>query len=72
MPEKKIRFGCKICNKTITLALSDEFQENFKNTADKWPYPLVYAHAGHWAIVYVDADFRERGVVVTSIGIQGE
>ena len=67
MPTIKLRFNCNLCKKTILLSLTEEFQAKFKATADKWPYPLVYPHNDHWAFVYLDGDFRERGVVVSNI-----
>jgi hypothetical protein len=65
MPDVKLRFYCKLCNKTITLKISESFQEDLKQKANKWPYPLVYPHANHWAIIYVDTNFYERGVIET-------
>ena len=61
----KARFYCGICRKTITLNLDDEFQAKIKNTADTWPYPLSVPHDGHWTFVYLDSEFRERGVTST-------
>ena len=41
----------------------------FTATADKYPYPLIHHHEGHWAVIYLDEDFRERGVVISKISI---
>ena len=62
MATKTLRFNCELCKKTIALKLTDEFQEHFKKEADYWPYPMVYPHEGHWALIYLDKDFVERGV----------
>ncbi|MHA1675054.1 MAG: hypothetical protein ACTSYI_15665 [Promethearchaeota archaeon] len=65
MPVKKVRFYCHYCKKTRTLRLDDDFQEKFISQADKWPYPLLVPHEGHFAVVFLDEDFVERGVTVT-------
>ncbi len=67
MPPKKIRFNCKYCGRIIVVEFPEEFQESFLAQADKWPYPLLYPHNGHWSIIYLDSDFRERGVVGTQL-----
>lgn len=65
MATKKLRFNCYYCKKTITLDLDDAFQEKFRKNADYWPYPLIIPHEEHFAIVFLDEDFVERGVNVT-------
>ncbi|WP_371802710.1 hypothetical protein [Candidatus Lokiarchaeum ossiferum] len=65
MPPTTIRFYCDICKKTVSVALPEDFCNDFKKSADKWPYPLVYPHEGHYAIVYLDEDMKERGVNVS-------
>jgi len=70
MPSIKIRFHCNICKKTISLEITDEFQANFKAVADRYPYPIVVHHAGHYAMVYLDESFKERGTVVSKIAIE--
>jgi len=65
----KVRFHCKICNKTIMMDFSEEFQAKFKALADRYPYPLVFPHEGHYAIIYLDSDFKERGTVVSKIAL---
>ena len=62
MSKKTVRYICNICKKTIALDFDDAFQKKFKATADKWPYPLVHPHEGHFAIIFIDKDFVERGV----------
>jgi len=70
MPEQKLRFFCKLCNKTITLRISESYQEDLKKKANKWPYPIIYPHADHWAVIYVDTNFMERGVIETRAMIE--
>ena len=65
MPDKTIRFNCDICKATVTIVLDDDFQKDFKSKANKWPYPLIFPHKGHWAIVHLDDNLVERGVTVT-------
>ena len=72
MPPKKLRFKCKICDKVVPITLTDEFKEEFTKNADRYPYPLIYPHAGHWAVIYLDEDFRERGIVVSNMMLEGE
>lgn len=67
MPEKTVRFYCHYCKKTLAVKLTESFQEEFKKTADKWPYPLIYPHNGHHAIIHLDEDFVERGITLTKI-----
>ncbi len=70
MPDKTLRFHCDLCNKTIALKLSEEFQKKFKKSADYWPYPMIYEHEGHWAVVYLDQQFCERGVNPSKISYE--
>ena len=72
MPVKKVRFYCYYCKKTLVLRFDDEFQQNFTKQADKWPYPLLVPHEGHYAMVYLDEDFVERGVTVTRMEFKPE
>ena len=67
MPNKTIRFICEICKETIALILDEAFQAKFTATADKVPYPVVYPHKGHYAIIFVDGDFVERGVTTSKL-----
>ena len=67
MPNKTIRFICEICKETIALTLDEAFQKKFTDNADKVPYPLVYPHTGHYAIVFLDNDFVERGVTTSKM-----
>ena len=65
--EKYARFYCSLCKRTISLKISDKFQHNFADAAEFWPYPLIYPHEDHWAIIFLDKDFKERGVSVSRI-----
>ena len=70
MPTTTIRFHCDYCKKTVAITLTEEYCEEFKKQADKWPYPLVYPHEGHWAIVFLDEDMKERGVNVSRMAFK--
>ncbi len=61
-----IRFFCHICKKTLTFQMDDETRTKITKKADKWPYPVIVPHSDHWAILYVDQDFKERSVVPTA------
>lgn len=65
MASKKVRFYCHYCKKTLAISLDDAFQDKFSKQADKWPYPLLIPHEDHYALVFLDEDFVERGVTVT-------
>jgi hypothetical protein len=65
MPGKKVRFYCYYCKQTLSISLDEEFQNKFTKQADKWPYPLLVPHKDHFAVVFLDEDFVERGVTVT-------
>ena len=69
MPSVSIRFYCTVCKKTINFQLTEDQQEEFSKKADKWPYPLLIPHSDHWAIVYLDKDFRDRSTVITKCSI---
>jgi hypothetical protein len=62
MGDITLRFNCDLCKKTIALKLTEAFQTKFKSTADYWPYPMIYPHDGHWSIIFLDEQFKERGV----------
>ncbi len=67
MPDISLIFKCPQCKKILTIVFDEKFQKKFKAAADKWPYPLMYPHNKHWAMIYLDQDFRERGVTATDI-----
>ena len=67
MAGKTIRFYCEYCKETLSIQVTENLEKEFKEKANKWPYPLVYPHADHYAIIYVDSNWQERGVVCTKI-----
>ncbi len=70
MTNQVVRFRCDYCKKVLAITLSDDFCKKFKQEADKWPYPLVYPHNNHWAIIFLDEEFKERGVTASRIGFK--
>jgi hypothetical protein len=67
MANKKLRFKCDICKKVLVVNFDDDFQANFKKEANKMPYPVIYPHEDHWAVIYLDGDYRERGIICSKI-----
>jgi len=60
---------CPICNKQIQLGVELGYLENVK----RYPYPhmILYGNPLHALIVYIDVDFRIRGIeTAESIEIQ--
>ena len=70
MPKKILRFNCDLCKATISLDLDEEFQEKFTKAATHWPYPFLHPHNGHWIIVFLDKDFKERGKTPTQFSYE--
>jgi len=69
MPGKTIRFYCEYCKETIPIQVTESLEKEFKEKANKWPYPLVYHHSDHFSIIYIDENWQERGVVCSRISI---
>ena len=69
MPGKTIRFYCEYCKETLVIQVTESLEKKFKEKANKWPYPLVYYHSNHHAIIYIDENWQERGVVCSKISI---
>ena len=67
MAGKTIRFYCTYCKETLAIHVTESLEKEFKEKANKWPYPLVYPHADHYAIIYIDSNWQERGVVCSRI-----
>jgi len=65
MTGKTLRFYCEYCKETLAIQVTEDLEKEFKEKANKWPYPLVYNHSDHYAIIYVDS--HERGVVCSRI-----
>ena len=69
MTGKTLRFYCEYCKETLAIQITESLEKEFKEKANKWPYPLVYPHSDHYAIIYVDSNYQERGVVASKISI---
>ncbi len=72
MTGKSIRFYCECCKETLAIQVTESLENEFKEKADKWPYPLVYYHSNHYAVIYIDSNWNERGVVCSKISIKKE
>ncbi|QEE15331.1 hypothetical protein DSAG12_01156 [Promethearchaeum syntrophicum] len=72
MTGKTIRFYCEYCKETLAIQVTESLEKEFKERADKWPYPLVYHHSDHFAIIYIDENWHERGVVCSKISYKKE
>ena len=60
---------CRVCNKNIQFGVELGFLKNVK----RFPYPHIILHGNplHALVVYIDADFRVRGIeTASSIEIQ--
>ena len=70
MTGKTLRFYCEYCKKTLAIQITKDLEKELKEKANKWPYPLVYPHSDHYAIIYIDSNYQERGVVCSKISIK--
>ncbi len=52
--------------------LDEQFQKEFKEKAIYSPYPVVFPHDGHYAIIYLDHDFGDRGVIISDLEYKGK
>ncbi|TFF99755.1 MAG: hypothetical protein EU541_04105 [Promethearchaeota archaeon] len=53
-----IKARCRVCDKILSIHVKKSFIEN----ADDFPVPLVYEHAGHAILIFIDRNFDVRGV----------
>jgi hypothetical protein len=49
---------CRVCKQEIDIAIKKILISEAKN----FPVALVYYHKGHGALLYIDANFKVRGV----------
>ncbi len=63
----RIWVECKKCEQSFQLTLDEEFQKKFKEKATYYPYPILFPHKGHWAVIYLDGDFQDRGTIISEI-----
>lgn len=54
---------CKGCDKTLTVVIKNSLIEN----ATKPTTPIVYHHAGHSLLIYVDKQYKVRGSQLVSV-----
>ena len=48
------------------------FESKFKEKAKYSPYPILFPHDDHWAVIYLDHDFEDRGIVVSELTYRGK
>ena len=61
---------CKICKQNLVLEFDDDFKKKFHSKATHYPYPVVFPHDKHWAILYLDHDLNDRGVIFTDLTVK--
>lgn len=70
MPGSMIYFYDKISKKNVSFTLSDELKNKIFDAAGNFfPYPIILSHDGHYTILHMDQDFKDRGTVQTKIFI---
>ncbi|MBD3196734.1 MAG: hypothetical protein GF317_16880 [Candidatus Lokiarchaeota archaeon] len=60
---KPINAYCRVCKKVLPIYVKKSFIEN----AEDFPVPLVYTHAGHAILVFIDRNFDVRGVELVNV-----
>ncbi|MFX1312835.1 MAG: hypothetical protein ACFFHD_09505 [Promethearchaeota archaeon] len=60
---KRIHIECRVCNKVLPLFVKKSYIEN----AESYPVPIVYVHAGHAILCFIDKNFHHRGVELVNI-----
>lgn len=53
-----IKARCRVCDKILPIHVKKSFIEN----SEDFPVPLVYEHAGHAILIFIDRNFDVRGV----------
>jgi hypothetical protein len=73
MSSSIIYFYDKISKKNVSFSLSDELKAKILDSAGNFfPYPIIISHDGHYTILHMDQDFKDRGTVQTKIFIELE
>ncbi len=54
---------CKACNKTLQIII----RKSLVDSSTKPTTPIVYVHAGHSILLYVDKNYKVRGAELVSI-----
>ncbi len=60
---KRIHIECRVCKKVLPLFVKKSFIQN----AESYPVPIVYVHAGHATLCFIDQNFQHRGVELVNI-----
>lgn len=60
---RKVDVFCRVCKKRLLLYIKTSMILN----AISYPVPLVFSHAGHSIVTYIDQNFVVRGVEVVAI-----
>ena len=60
---ERIHVECRVCNKVLPLFV----KKSFIQKAESYPVPIVYVHAGHAILCFIDQDFHHRGVELVNI-----
>jgi len=54
---------CRVCKRTLPILVKKSLIKN----ATSYPVPVVFVHAGHAVVVYVDQNFVMRGVELVNM-----
>ena len=60
---KPVEVFCRVCKKTLPIHV----KKSLIKIATSYPVPVVYVHAGHAVVVYVDQNFVVRGAELVTI-----
>ncbi|MFX1572619.1 MAG: hypothetical protein ACFFB0_07715 [Promethearchaeota archaeon] len=60
---ERIQVECRVCNKILPLFVKKSYIKN----AESYPVPIVYVHAGHAILCFIDKNFHHRGVELVNI-----
>ena len=67
MTKDSVRFYDMSTKKSVVLPLSDEFKKDFLEKATFFPYPIVIKNEDHYVILHLDAEWNDRGTVITKV-----
>jgi len=65
-----IIFFDKIKNKKITIFFNEDLKRRLEECATSYPYPVIVQHDGHFSVVYLDKDGKERGTFDSNLLIR--
>jgi hypothetical protein len=73
MSSNSVLFYDKISKKNVSIVLNDELRDKiFEAAGNFFPYPIIISHDGHYTILHLDQDFKDRGTLHTKIFIDLE